>query len=104
MSIVRRQRPSRLAPGADRNIKLTQPMTGSQVGCTTTVFARAGCSTASTADLSGRGLGGRDLDQHATVVANLTPLYNSRVFLEIDFSGGVPVATSSRAGLGYVTK
>jgi hypothetical protein len=36
-------------------------------------------------------------------VANLEPLYNSRVYLEIDWSGGVPVATSSRSGLGYVT-
>jgi hypothetical protein len=26
------------------------------------------------------------------------------VFLEIDWSGGVPVATSTRSGVGYVTK
>jgi DNA-binding beta-propeller fold protein YncE len=37
-------------------------------------------------------------------VANLEPLYNSRVFLEIDWQNGVPVATSTRSGVGYVTK
>src|SRR4029077_15683361 len=37
-------------------------------------------------------------------VANLEPLYNSRVFLEIDWSNGLPVATSTRSGMGYVTK
>jgi hypothetical protein len=36
-------------------------------------------------------------------VANLEPLYNSRVFLEIDWSGGVLIATSTRSGLGYVS-
>jgi hypothetical protein len=36
-------------------------------------------------------------------VANLTGLVNSRVELEIDWSGGLPIATSSRSGLGYVT-
>ena len=36
-------------------------------------------------------------------VANLVPLFNSRVELEIDWSGGAPIATSSRSGLGYVT-
>jgi hypothetical protein len=36
-------------------------------------------------------------------VANLTGLVNSRVELEIDWSSGLPIATSSRSGLGYVT-
>jgi hypothetical protein len=31
-------------------------------------------------------------------VANLQPLYDSRVFLEVDWSNGVPVATSTRSG------
>jgi len=37
------------------------------------------------------------------VVANLPSLYNTRKYLEIDWSNGVPVATSSRSGLGYST-
>ncbi|HEY3727582.1 MAG TPA: hypothetical protein VGL51_10435 [Solirubrobacteraceae bacterium] len=36
-------------------------------------------------------------------VGYLPALRNSREFLEIDWRGGVPVATSSRTGLGYVT-
>jgi hypothetical protein len=35
------------------------------------------------------------------VVARLPPLRNSRKHLEIDWRGGVPVATTSRTGLGY---
>ena len=35
-------------------------------------------------------------------VAFLPALKNSRKHLEIDWRGGVPVATSSRTGLGYV--
>ena len=37
------------------------------------------------------------------VVTNLEPLFNTRKYLEIDFSNGNAVATSSRHGLGYVT-
>ncbi|TMM02359.1 MAG: hypothetical protein E6G10_10430 [Actinobacteria bacterium] len=36
-------------------------------------------------------------------VAYLEPLHNSRKHLEIDWSNGVPVATTTRSGLGYVT-
>jgi len=37
------------------------------------------------------------------VVANLDPLYNSRKMLEIDWQNGVPIFTTSRQGMGYVT-
>ena len=37
------------------------------------------------------------------VITNLDPLYNTRKYLEIDFSNGSAVATSSRQGMGYVT-
>jgi hypothetical protein len=86
------------------DIKLTRAMTGSQVGCTYDCL-REGWLQHS---LDGRfvwvGDSG-DVISTATrqSVANLEPLYNSRVFLEIDWSGGVPVATSSRSGMGYVT-
>lgn len=37
------------------------------------------------------------------VIANLDPLYNSRKMLEIDWQNGVPIFTTSRQGMGYVT-
>jgi DNA-binding beta-propeller fold protein YncE len=37
------------------------------------------------------------------VVAYLPPLANTRKMLEIDWSNGLPIATTSRIGLGYVT-
>ena len=36
-------------------------------------------------------------------VTNLDALYNSRKMLEIDWQNGVPIATSSRQGVGYIT-
>jgi len=35
-------------------------------------------------------------------VAFLSALRNSRKMLEIDWRGGIPVATTSRQGVGYV--
>jgi hypothetical protein len=85
------------------NIKLTQPMTGSQVGCTYDCL-REGWLQHS---LDGRfvwvGDSGDVISTSTrTSIANLTPLYNSRVYLEIDWSNGVPSATSSRSGVGRV--
>jgi hypothetical protein len=37
------------------------------------------------------------------LVANLDPLYNTRIFLEIDWQNGAPISTTTRHGLGYVT-
>jgi hypothetical protein len=92
------------APVQVANIKLTQPMTGSQVGCTYDCL-REGWLQHS---LDGRfvwvGDSGDVISTSTrTSVANLTPLYNSRVFLEIDWSNGLPTATSSRSGVGRVT-
>lgn len=86
------------------DIKQTRAMSGSQVGCTYDCL-REGWLQHS---LDGRfvyvGDSGDVIDTRTRQsVANLEPLYNSRVYLEIDWSGGVPVATSSRSGLGYVT-
>jgi hypothetical protein len=86
------------------DIKLTRSMSGSQVGCTYDCL-REGWLQHS---LDGRfvyvGDSGDVIDTRTRQsVANLEPLYNSRVYLEIDWSGGVPVATSTRSGLGYVT-
>jgi DNA-binding beta-propeller fold protein YncE len=86
------------------NIKLTRPMTGSQVGCTYDCLREGWLQHT----LDGRyvvvGDSGDVIDTKTRQsVANLEPLYNSRVFLEIDWSGGVPIATSTRQGMGYVT-
>ncbi|HEV7586329.1 MAG TPA: hypothetical protein VGO14_11180 [Solirubrobacteraceae bacterium] len=92
------------APKQVADIKLTKAMTGSQVGCTYDCL-REGWLQHS---LDGRyvwvGDSGDVIDTATRAsVASLEPLYNSRVFLEIDWSGGVPVATSSRSGVGHVT-
>ncbi len=85
------------------NIKTTRPMTGTQAGCTYDCMREGWLQHT----LDGRyvyvGDSGDVIDT-ATFqsVANLEPLYNSRVFLEIDWQNGVPVATSTRSGLGYV--
>jgi hypothetical protein len=91
------------APRQIADIKLTRPMTGTQTGCTYDCL-REGWLQHS---LDGRfvyvGDSGDVIDTGTRLsVANLEPLYNSRVFLEIDWSNGVPVATSSRSGVGYV--
>jgi hypothetical protein len=93
------------APKQIADIKLTRPMTGSQVGCTYDCL-REGWLQHS---LDGRfvyvGDSGDVIDtQTDQSVANLEPLYNSRVYLEIDWSNGAPIATSTRSGIGYVTK
>jgi hypothetical protein len=92
------------APVQVANIKLTRAMTGSQVGCTYDCLREGWLQHT----LDGRfvivGDSGDVIDTKTRQsVANAEPLYNSRVFLEIDWSGGVPVATSTRSGLGYVT-
>jgi DNA-binding beta-propeller fold protein YncE len=92
------------APKQVANIKL-RAMTGTQVGCTYDCLREGWLQHT----LDGRfvivGDSGDVIDTTTRQsVANLEPLYNSRVFLEIDWSGGVPVATSTRSGVGYVTK
>ncbi len=94
-----------VAPTQVADIKLTRLMTGTQVGCTYDCLREGWLQHT----LDGRfvvvGDSG-DIIETATrrSVANLEPLYNSRVFLEIDWSNGVPVASSTRSGMGYVTK
>ncbi len=38
------------------------------------------------------------------VVINLDPLYNTRKHLEIDWQNGLPISTTTRQGMGYVTQ
>jgi DNA-binding beta-propeller fold protein YncE len=45
------------------------------------------------------------IDTHTrTIVANLHPLAQTRQMLEVDWANGLPVATTSRYGLGYATQ
>jgi DNA-binding beta-propeller fold protein YncE len=93
------------APKQIADIKLTKTMTGTQVGCTYDCLREGWLQHT----LDGRfvwvGDSGDVIDTTTRQsVANLEPLYNSRVFLEIDWSNGLPVATSTRSGVGYVTK
>jgi subtilisin family serine protease len=92
-----------VAPTQIADIPLA-PMVGTQVGCSYDCL-REGWLQHS---LDGRyvfvGDSGDVIDTSSRKsVANLTGLVNSRVELEIDWSGGLPIATSSRSGLGYVT-
>jgi hypothetical protein len=85
------------------NIKLTRSMTRSQAGCTYDCLREGWLQHSRDGRFVFVGDSGDVIDTATRQsVANLEPLYNSRVFLEIDWSNGVPVATTSRSGLGYV--
>jgi DNA-binding beta-propeller fold protein YncE len=92
-------RPPRLL----RNLRLSHPMSGDESPCSYDC-ERDGWLQHS---LDGRfvyvGDSGDVFDARTLRrVAYLEPLRNTRKMLEIDWRGGVPVATSSREGLGYV--
>jgi len=38
------------------------------------------------------------------VIATIPQLYNTRIYVEIDWQNGVPISTTTREGLGYVTQ
>ncbi len=86
-----------------RNLRLSHPMTGEESPCSYDC-ARDGWIQHS---LDGRfvyvGDSGDVFDTRTfRRVAYLDPLHSTRKMLEIDWRGGVPVATSSRQGVGYV--
>jgi hypothetical protein len=95
----------RRAPRRIADIKLRDPLTGSEVGCSYDCdregwlqHSRSGCFV----------YVGDSGDVFSTVtfkrVAFLPALRNTRKHLEIDWRRGLPVATSTRSGLGYVRK
>ncbi|MFI4991338.1 MAG: YncE family protein [Solirubrobacterales bacterium] len=93
----------RRGPRLLRNIRLSHPMSGEESPCSYDC-ARDGWIQHS---LDGRfvyvGDSGDVFDTRTfRRVAYLGPLRNTRKMLEIDWRGGVPVATSSRQGLGHV--
>jgi DNA-binding beta-propeller fold protein YncE len=93
----------RSAPRLLANIRLSQPMSGDESACAYDC-ARDGWIQHSRDGRfvyvgdSGDVLDGRTFRR----VAYLPALRNTRKMLEIDWRGGVPVATTSRQGLGYV--
>ncbi|MGB9184429.1 MAG: hypothetical protein WCB67_10210 [Solirubrobacteraceae bacterium] len=96
--------PSR-APRQVADIPLPHPFTGSEQGCTADclregwlLHSRSGCYVY----VGDTG----DVISTATrrAVAFLPPLRDTRKFLEIDWRGGKPVSTTTRSGLGYVTR
>jgi hypothetical protein len=93
------------APRQIADIRLNNPLSGDESGCSYDCardgwlqHSRSGCLV----------FVGDSGDVFSTVtfrrVAFLSALRNSRKHLEIDWRGGTPVATSSRTGLGYVTR
>jgi DNA-binding beta-propeller fold protein YncE len=93
------ERPPRLVA----DIKLANPLTGSEAGCAYDCLrdgwlqhSRDGCFV----------YVGDSGDVYSTTtlrqVAFLPALRNTRKMLEVDWRGGEPVATTSRTGLGYV--
>ena len=94
------------APRKIADIKLTKPISGQDSPCASDLCARFGWLQHST---SGRyvyvGDSGDVIDTVARrSVANFEPLHNTRKMIEIDWRGGVPVFTTSRIGVGRVTR
>jgi DNA-binding beta-propeller fold protein YncE len=96
---VPRHGPRRIA-----DVKLPHPLTGDESGCSYDcardgwlLVSRSGCF-AYVGD-SGDVISTRTFRR----VAFLPALRNSRKYIEIDWSRGAPIATTTRSGLGYVT-
>jgi DNA-binding beta-propeller fold protein YncE len=92
-------------PRLIKNIKLVHPLSGDEDPCTDDC-ARDGWLQHSR---SGRyvyvGDSGDVIDTRTRrIVRYLSPLRETRKMLEIDWRGNVPVATTSRTGLGYITR
>jgi DNA-binding beta-propeller fold protein YncE len=88
-----------------KDIKLTHPLTGDEDPCVYDC-ARDGWIQHSR---SGRyvyvGDSGDVIDTRTRrITAYIEPLRQTRKMLEIDWRGGVPIATTTRSGLGYVTR
>lgn len=97
---VPRHPPRRVA-----DIKLVDPLTGVQTGCSYDcardgwlLHSRSGCLVY--VGDSGEVISTAPLRQ----VGFLPQLRNTREYLEIDWRSGVPVSTTSRTGLGYVRR
>ena len=93
----------RRAPRLLANIRLSQPMSGDESSCAYDCTRDGWIQHSRDGRFVYVGDSGDVFDAHTyRRVAYLPALRNSRKMLEIDWRGGVPVATTSRQGMGYV--
>ena len=92
------------APRQIADIALSRPMTGPVVPCTYDCYRDGWVMHSRDGRYVVVGNSGDVLDTAThRLVVNLDPLYNTKVYLEIDWQNGAPVSTTTRHGLGYVT-
>lgn len=85
------------------NIRLMHPLSGEESPCAYDCTRDGWLQHSRDGRFVYVGDSGDVIDAHTLkVVAYLAPLRNTRKMLEIDWRGGLPVATTSRQGLGYV--
>lgn len=87
------------------NVPLTRPMTGIDTPCVYDCTRDGWIQHSRDGRYVFIGDSGDVFDTKTRqVVTNLDPLYNTRMHLEIDWQNGVPISTTTRYGLGYVTR
>ena len=95
----------RVAPKQVADIRLTMPMTGIQSPCAYSCQREGWVQHSRDGRFVYVGDAGDVIDTATRKsVINLPTLYNSREHLEIDWANGLPVATTTRYGMGYVTR
>ncbi len=94
-----------VAPKQVADIRLTKPMTGTQSPCAYSCQREGWVQHSRDGRFVYVGDAGDVIDTATRKsVINLPTLYNSREHLEIDWANGLPVATTTRYGMGYVTR
>src|SRR2546423_1842231 len=94
-----------IAPKQVVDIPLTKPMTGTQFPCAYSCQREGWVQHSRDGRFVYVGDAGDVIDTATRKsVINLPTLYNSREHLEIDWANGLPVATTTRYGMGYVTR
>jgi DNA-binding beta-propeller fold protein YncE len=94
-----------VAPKQVADIPLTKPMTGNQSPCAYSCQREGWIQHSRDGRFVYVGDAGDVIDTATRKsVINLPTLYNSREHLEIDWANALPVATTTRYGMGYVTK
>ncbi len=91
-------------PREIKNIRLPDPLTGSESGCSYDCSRDGWLQTSASGCYVFVGDSGDVLSTTSyRRVAFLAPLRDTRKMLEIDWQGGVPISTTSRIGLGRYT-
>lgn len=92
------------APRLLANVALSEPISGEESPCAYDCSRTGWVQHSRDGRFVYVGDSGDVIDAHSyRVVAYLPPLRQSRVTLEIDWRGGLPISTTSRQGVGYVT-